>query len=420
MLDDAGLAQTPFSTFITSPPHSLSPSLASLVLSLVLAPSSSSPTLACLVRLRQTILSIGKFGNSPFLIGQYGGAGEWVGGFARAAAVKGAVQVVGREVEVEKEEGNEEGKWRVKLSDRHAEGRDDDLEFTVGKIIASSEYLDLFPHLQPSPSSSSTSPRLARALVVLSGSIDLLAAAAAPSEPAEADPDAQPAEEEPTVVPPENVLVVFPSKSLAQEQENPVTALLLGEGAMACPSGERGIPLLAAHEPKTDNPYGLSRRAMSLGDRLVQLRTGTTAQAGPLGFTLLRLRVPPLLPLLLPPPTFSFLTLTLTFHQPFLKLGRRGLVGGAVVDAGGRGGLDGLERQGGPSGGGGGEKGDGGRAGVGEGGDGGAGAGGRGVKSFQARMHDCCVDQDAHSLRRVAGVSDVGGAAAWETDAPQR
>jgi hypothetical protein len=54
------------------------------------------PTLSALTRLRGFLRSSGRYGPSPFLIGHYGGLGEIAQGFCRAAAVAGAVYILGR------------------------------------------------------------------------------------------------------------------------------------------------------------------------------------------------------------------------------------------------------------------------------------------------------------------------------------
>ncbi|OCF44472.1 rab escort protein [Kwoniella heveanensis CBS 569] len=52
-------------------------------------------TLAALVRTRRYLRSIGRYGPSAFLVGQYGGAGEVAQGFCRACAVFGGTYVLG-------------------------------------------------------------------------------------------------------------------------------------------------------------------------------------------------------------------------------------------------------------------------------------------------------------------------------------
>lgn len=49
-------------------------------------------------RIRRYLLSAGRYGPSPFLVGHYGGIGEISQGFCRAAAVNGAVYILGRRI----------------------------------------------------------------------------------------------------------------------------------------------------------------------------------------------------------------------------------------------------------------------------------------------------------------------------------
>ncbi|KAG8891648.1 Rab proteins geranylgeranyltransferase component A, partial [Tulasnella sp. 417] len=52
-----------------------------------------------LQRLQRYLRANGRYGNSPFLIGHYGGAGEISQGFCRTAAVQGATYILGRKIE---------------------------------------------------------------------------------------------------------------------------------------------------------------------------------------------------------------------------------------------------------------------------------------------------------------------------------
>ncbi|KAG8689798.1 Rab proteins geranylgeranyltransferase component A [Ceratobasidium sp. 395] len=56
------------------------------------------PTLPALIRTRNYLRSVGRYGSSPFLIGHYGGAGELAQGFCRTCAVRGGTYVLGRKV----------------------------------------------------------------------------------------------------------------------------------------------------------------------------------------------------------------------------------------------------------------------------------------------------------------------------------
>lgn len=58
----------------------------------------SDSTLTILHRIRRYLRSAGRYGPSPFLVGHYGGIGEISQGFCRAAAVNGAVYILGRRI----------------------------------------------------------------------------------------------------------------------------------------------------------------------------------------------------------------------------------------------------------------------------------------------------------------------------------
>ncbi|BEJ16852.1 hypothetical protein CspHIS471_0602530 [Cutaneotrichosporon sp. HIS471] len=55
------------------------------------------PALPALCRARRYFRSMGRYGPSPFLVGQYGGAGEVAQGFCRACAVFGGTYILGSE-----------------------------------------------------------------------------------------------------------------------------------------------------------------------------------------------------------------------------------------------------------------------------------------------------------------------------------
>ncbi|KDE08982.1 hypothetical protein MVLG_00705 [Microbotryum lychnidis-dioicae p1A1 Lamole] len=70
----------------------------SLAYSLALCTSDRDLALPALERLRTLIHSSGRYGPSPFLVGHYGGAGDLVGGFSRICAVWGGGQILGRPI----------------------------------------------------------------------------------------------------------------------------------------------------------------------------------------------------------------------------------------------------------------------------------------------------------------------------------
>ncbi|KAF9456093.1 GDP dissociation inhibitor-domain-containing protein [Collybia nuda] len=67
-----------------------------LIYSLAYCFSPSDPTGPALDRIRRYLRSAGRYGPSPFLVGHYGGTGDIAQGFCRAAAVSGAVYILGR------------------------------------------------------------------------------------------------------------------------------------------------------------------------------------------------------------------------------------------------------------------------------------------------------------------------------------
>ncbi|KAF9452027.1 FAD/NAD(P)-binding domain-containing protein [Macrolepiota fuliginosa MF-IS2] len=93
-----GKHDMPFTKFLETV-FSLSEELIS-VITYALAYSSkpTDPTKLVLPRIQRYLRSVGRYGPSPFLVGHYGGVGEISQGFCRAAAVNGAVYILGRNV----------------------------------------------------------------------------------------------------------------------------------------------------------------------------------------------------------------------------------------------------------------------------------------------------------------------------------
>jgi RAB protein geranylgeranyltransferase component A len=78
-----GHESDPIYDFLTTA-FSLTPRLATaLTYAVTHAASPTEPALAALERARKYLRSIGRYGPSAFLVGQYGGAGEVAQGFCR-------------------------------------------------------------------------------------------------------------------------------------------------------------------------------------------------------------------------------------------------------------------------------------------------------------------------------------------------
>ncbi|KAG8920654.1 Rab proteins geranylgeranyltransferase component A, partial [Tulasnella sp. 418] len=173
--------------------------------------------LPTLERIRRYLRSSGRYGNSPFLIGHYGGAGEISQGFCRAAAVQGATYILGRGLESIKREADG-SKFVIRM-----DGFLNPL--TAELVVASDSYAD--PGAASETATSLAPPRIARCIAVLDSPIPLPVQDSASSEAAA------------TGSIPDTLLVVFPPDALPERSTcGPVTALQTGDRTMSCPAGK--------------------------------------------------------------------------------------------------------------------------------------------------------------------------------------
>ncbi|KAG6374985.1 FAD/NAD-P-binding domain-containing protein [Boletus reticuloceps] len=93
-----GQENTSFDQFLRES-FSLSEEISQVIMfSLASCNFSGESTLTALHRVRSCLRSAGRYGSSPFLVGYYGGSGEIIQGFCRAAAVNGGVYILGRKI----------------------------------------------------------------------------------------------------------------------------------------------------------------------------------------------------------------------------------------------------------------------------------------------------------------------------------
>lgn len=234
-------------TFLTGGNQRLSPSLASAIAyGLCLSPDAHlEPALLALRRLQTHLRSTGKYGNAAYLVAQYGGAGELVQGYARAAAVRGATFVLGKGVE-RCEESDEKGGDGRQYFDVSL--KDVDETFRCEKVVGSRKELEKLGLVQP-PDASASSSRGGKAtlqgLLLLDRGIQLPSPADAASSSSTSDtPQKSPS-------PIETALIVFPPQSLSltsgKHNAVTVTALVLGEGTFCCPKGQYVVHFTAAN-----------------------------------------------------------------------------------------------------------------------------------------------------------------------------
>ncbi|KAG9016738.1 Rab proteins geranylgeranyltransferase component A [Tulasnella sp. 427] len=237
-------------------------------------------------RLQRYLRANGRYGNSPFLIGHYGGAGEIAQGFCRTAAVQGATYILGRKIDtvtpvlevvsdsqVETESGDapKGPHFSIRL-----DGFTNPI--TADQIVTTDSYSGYFD--VPSTESSSTTDYLVRGIAVLDSPIRLPSSGPNPTK-GETGEQGESESGSPNDTP-GTCLVVFPPVTLGGELKQPVSALLMGDVSLSCPTNRYIVYLTTifkSDNPKTSppNPSVLLQPYL---DRL--LRFTTAAEAKPL------------------------------------------------------------------------------------------------------------------------------------------
>ncbi|GAA98330.1 hypothetical protein E5Q_05015 [Mixia osmundae IAM 14324] len=195
-----------------------------------LSSSGASQTGAALQRLSQYLSGVGRFGTSPFLVGQYGGAGEVAQGFCRVCAVHGGVYVLGGfEVDVDA--------LRPSITlYSNADATGEQQTITADHLFAAPSYL-------PPGSLQASLQQVSRyelcAILILDAPI-----AIAPVESAEQDDDEAPKQD--------NLLFVFPPSTADGEAASTVFALQTTSSTYACPDGRAVLHVIAMTSEKLD------------------------------------------------------------------------------------------------------------------------------------------------------------------------
>lgn len=212
-----------------------------------LCSSSADTKTAAMERIKTHIESVGRYGNSAYLVGQYGGAGEMAQCFCRAAAVQGATFVLDHAIERLEKVGEKEGSWKLKL--QGVEG-----ETLVDCVVGDAECLNKKVPKRTAKASSASreakrqrSTTRMRGILVLDRSIPFDDPSFSPSSTMYSE-SRNGAEEDGEVtsgegrtkqkpLPPETALIVFPPDEAVSQAGAAVTALQMGEGTFSCPKG---------------------------------------------------------------------------------------------------------------------------------------------------------------------------------------
>ncbi|WFD41865.1 hypothetical protein MPSI1_000501 [Malassezia psittaci] len=188
---------------------------------------------SALQRTRRALKGLGRYGDSAYLVGQYGGAGELAQGFCRAAAVKGATFVLGHSVQ---SLNYADGQWVL-----HLDGVDE--IFTAPQLACPTESLD---HLRGKSTQSADCKVYEHMAIVITD---------APIEWRHLDTDTDVLE---------TSLLVFPPGTVPGVPNN-VMVLMQGEGTFSCPKGQYVYHLITyAEKAQTVNLQGACDLLMQL------------------------------------------------------------------------------------------------------------------------------------------------------------
>lgn len=248
-----------FYDYLTARPgHSFSHQLASdVAFGVALCASSKDTTDEAMQRIQRHISGVGRYGNSAYLVGQYGGAGEMAQCYCRASAVQGGTFVLAHGIRtlhrVKPTNGGQTGEeadrieWEVALEDIEGTAK-------VGCVVGDETMLArVLSEEQSGAAIESQTPALqgrqAFGILLLDRGMNIRSSAALS--------DAQPTDEQDGVrpTPPETALVVFPPSG--HDTQNPkedgsVWALQMGEGTFSCPKGTYLVYLYAALAQSSD------------------------------------------------------------------------------------------------------------------------------------------------------------------------
>lgn len=226
LAEDPAMAQQPFVQYLAET-HKMSDDLVDAVAyGVCLCATPGETTEVAMARAKSHMLSVGRYGNSAYLVGQYGGAGELAQGYCRASAVKGGMFILARDV-VSAKRDSADAKWEIRLDDI-------DDTVTADYLVSSDEVLQQL-ELQDEQTDATESKQTAlyKAVLVLDQPIRF----AAPSSTETTAPETTASPE----MPPETGLVVFPPGSIGGNA-NTVTVVMMGEGTFSCPKGQCKCP----------------------------------------------------------------------------------------------------------------------------------------------------------------------------------
>ncbi|KZT20626.1 FAD/NAD-P-binding domain-containing protein [Neolentinus lepideus HHB14362 ss-1] len=237
-----GNESSPFSEFLRTKFSLKDDVVDAITYALAFCTFPSDPTVPALRRIRRYLLSSGRYGASPFLVGQYGGAGEIAQGFCRVSAVHGGVYILGRKIlAVSASDSSDKSGFTVQLEDLED-------KLTCDLLISSQDFVppDLqsttVPVLLSEQAGSDPPPGVARCIAIFDGPIIFPSSPSQQATTSSVDDkgtdEAETANSE-TQSKVDTAILVFPPGSLPEgSKTSAATVLLTGEGTMSGPAGK--------------------------------------------------------------------------------------------------------------------------------------------------------------------------------------
>ncbi|KAG8828131.1 Rab proteins geranylgeranyltransferase component A [Serendipita sp. 401] len=266
-----GAQGAPFRQHLTSKAVGLDKDTAdAIAYALALSQDPDEPAESSLLRLKKYILSTGRHGNSPFIVGHFGGAGELAQGFCRASAVAGGTYILGRPYKIQRSSPKSSEGPDVQEPTNSSNPVPHAFEVTIealddilkARLVVSTE--DALPASLRSEHqlNEESCEYFARCIAILDSPI-LFKRSSSPNDVSSASNEdvTEPADEEDGVkeegkkeaqeLDVDSAVLVFPPGSLGPDSESRVvTAFIAGPSSMACPEGKRVVYISTESTPQ--------------------------------------------------------------------------------------------------------------------------------------------------------------------------
>ncbi|KAH8115765.1 FAD/NAD-binding domain-containing protein [Phellopilus nigrolimitatus] len=221
-----------------------------LTYALAFCSTSSDTIIPALTRIKHYLRSAGRYGPSPFLVGQYGGLGELAQGFCRVCAVSGGTYILGHDI-LAFQEANAEG---VTSHCLNLGGIPENLTSDI--IIVSSDLLSKLKNEDGADleGHSSEGSHIAHCIAIIDGTIASLLTQQAASEEGRTEETDSVDVDDGQARTVDSALLVYPPNVLSTgSAQSPVNAIINGEGTLSCPRGKSLLYLSTAMDKNTSD-----------------------------------------------------------------------------------------------------------------------------------------------------------------------